>query len=307
MEVAAHFITGGDEDGGVTGAAGKDFVGDIAGGEVADGVDNLADGEALAGANVESVAGDASDVLQGEEMGFGDVEDMDVIANAGAVGSGIVVAKDFEVRGAALDGLQDARDEMGFGAASFSALGGGAGDVEVAESDVVEGGVFAIVGEDVFKGELGFAVGVYGRLGMVLGNGDGVRFAVDGAGGGEDEIADAVAEHGVEKENAASDVGDIEGAGVLHGFLDEGFGSEMHNGVDFVEAEDFVEGGGIAKVDLVEESLRGDGGALAFGEVVDGDDADALLEEEFGADAADVAGATGDENEQKASLLKAGC
>jgi hypothetical protein len=173
-------------------------------------------------------------------------------------------------------------------------MGGSAGDVEIAEGNVVESSVFAIVGEDIFKGELGFAVRIDGGLGMVLRDGDDVGLAVNGAGGCEDEVADAVAEHGVEKENAAGYVGDVEGAGSFHGLLDEGFAGEMHNGIDGVAAEDIVEGGGVAEIGLVKGGLRGDGGAMAFAEIVDSDDRDAGGEQELRADAANVASGAGD-------------
>jgi len=188
---------------------------------------------------------------------------------------------------------------MGFVAAGFSAMGRGAGYVEIAESDVIESSILAIVGEDIFKGELGFAVGIDGGLGMVLGDGDDVGLAVNGAGGGEDKVADAVAKHGVEQENAAGYVGNVERAGSFHGLLDEGFAGEMHNGVDGVAAEDIVEGGGVAEIGLVKGDLRGDGGAMALAEVVDGDDRDAGGEQELRADAADVACGAGDENVQE--------
>src|SRR6267154_4770646 len=150
---------------------------------------------------------------------------------------------------------------MGFVAAGFSAMGRGAGYVEIAESDVIESSILAIVGEDIFKGELGFAVGIDGGLGMVLGDGDDVGLAVNGTGGSEDEVADAVAEHRVEKENAAGNVGNVERAGSFHGLLDEGFAGEMHYGVDGMALEDFIESGGVAEIGLVKRDLRGDGGA----------------------------------------------
>src|SRR5882762_468553 len=194
---------------------------------------------------------------------------------------------------------------MSFLATGFSAMRGSAGDVEIAEGNVVESGVLAIVGEDVFKGELGFAVGIDGGFGMVLGNGDDVGLAVNSAGGGEDKIFDAVAKHGVEKENAAGDVGYVEGAGSFHRLLDEGFAGEIHNGVDFVAAEDFVEGGGVAEIGLVKGGLRGDGGAMAFAEVVDGGDRDAGGEQELRADAANVACGAGDEDLQGRDSFRA--
>src|SRR5712672_953448 len=242
--------------------------------------------------------------MQGSEMGIRDIQDMDVVANGGAVWGGVIAAEDRDVRSAALDGLQDQGNEMGFVAAGFSAMGRGAGYVEIAEGDEVESGIFAIVGEDIFKGELGFAVRIDGGLGMVLRDGDYVGLAVNGAGGGEDKAADAVAKHGVEQENAAGYVGNVEGAGSFHGLLDEGFAGEMHYGVDFVAAKDIVEGGGVAEVGLVKGGLRGDGGAMAFGEIVEGDDRDAGGEQELRADAADVAGGAGDEDLHVCKLNK---
>jgi hypothetical protein len=59
------------------------------------------------GADVEGVAGDALDILESAEMGVGDVEDVNVIADAGAVWSGIVVAKNADVRLIGPDGFEE--------------------------------------------------------------------------------------------------------------------------------------------------------------------------------------------------------
>jgi len=251
-KVAAHFFAAGDKHGWVAGTFWENFFRDIAACNAAHGVDDFADRVTLSGADIESGAGYARDLLKSAKMGFGNVQDMHVIADAGAVRRGIVAAKNFDVLCSALYSLQDAGNQMRFCAASFSAVGGGAGDIEIAKSNVLESGVFAIVGEYIFKGEFGFAVWIDGRLGMVFGDRHDVGFTVNGAGGGEDQIGDAVAKHGIEKEYAASHVGDVEGAGVLHGFLDEGLAGEMHNGVDAMAAEDFFERGGVAEIGFVE-------------------------------------------------------
>ncbi len=193
---------------------------------------------------------------------------------------------------------------MGLVAAGFSALARGAGDIKITEGNEIEAGVLAIVGENFFKGELGFAVGIDGRFGMVFMNERDTGLAVDGAGGREDQILDAVTEHGVDKDDAAGDVGDVEGAGILHGFFDEGLAREMHDGVDAMALEDFIEVGGVAEVGFAKLGLRRNGGAMAFAEVVEGDDVDAGGDEEFGADAADVAGAAGHENVQARVSLR---
>src|SRR5258706_4385335 len=263
---------------GSPGRFGRTFSG-FATGHATHGVDDFADGVALAGADIKSAAGYAPDLLKGAKMCLGNIQDVHVIADAGAVRRRIVVAKNFDVRCSALDGLQEAGNQMGFDAASFSALRRGAGDIEIAKRNVVESGVFAVVGEDIFKGEFGFAVRIHGRLGMILGDGEDGRLTVNSTGRGENEIVDAVAKYGVEKEYAAGYVGDVEGAGILHGFFDEGLAGKMHNGVDAMTAEDFIERGGIAEVGFAEQRLRRDRAAVTFGQVVGDDDANALADE----------------------------
>ncbi len=119
-------------------------------------------------------------------MGVGDVEDVNVIADAGAIGRGIVRAENFELRNEPEGGIQNFRNEMGFDAVAFTTFGRGTGSIEIAEGGVVETGVGAVIGEDFFEAEFGFAVGIDGIFGMIFGDGNGVRFAVGGGGGGED-------------------------------------------------------------------------------------------------------------------------
>lgn len=67
-----------------------------------------------------------------------------------------------------------------------------------------------VVGDDVLNHGLGAAVGVGRANGAVLGDGDHVGessgIAVDSGGGGEDNVGDIVAGHGLEERNAAADV-----------------------------------------------------------------------------------------------------
>ena len=72
---------------------------------------------------------------------------------------------------------------MGFDAMVLATLGGCAGGIEIAECGEMEIGLGAIVGEDFLEAELGFAVRIDGIFGMILRNGDGVRFTVGGSGG----------------------------------------------------------------------------------------------------------------------------
>src|SRR5580658_7760744 len=178
---------------------------------------------------------------------------------------------------------------MGFDTMSFAAFGGGTGGVEIAESGVVDAGVSAVVGEDFFEAEFGFAVGVDGIFGMIFGDGDGVRLAVGGGGGRENEFLHAVASYGVEKIDASSDVGGVEGAGFADGFGDESFAGEMHDGVDLVFGKDFFDLRAHAEIGSAENRFGRDGGGMALLKIIEGDDLVAAGEEHLRADAADVA------------------
>src|ERR1700676_330971 len=96
-----------------------------------------------AGSDVESAAGYASDLIESANMGLRDVQYVNVVANAGAIGRRIIAAKNFDVRRSGVNGLQDAWNQVRFSTTGFSALARSARDVEIAKGDIVEPGVFA--------------------------------------------------------------------------------------------------------------------------------------------------------------------
>jgi len=236
------------------------------------GGNDFKDGKAAAVADIEGFAGNGFDGFESAEVGIGDIEDVDVVADAGAVGRGVVRAEDFDVGNNALSGIENFRNEMGFDAMMFAAIGGGAGGVEIAESGVLEASVGTVVRENFFEAEFGFAVGVDGIFGMIFGDGDGVRFAVGGSGGRENEFFYAVASYGVEKIDACGDVGGVERAGFADGLGDQSFACEMHDCVNGVLAEHFFDLGSDAKIGFVEGRFGRDGGGVALLKIVESDD-----------------------------------
>lgn len=235
------FVFAGDEDCGVTWPARRELARNTAAGDFFGGVEDFEDGEAPAVAYIEGFAGDFFYGFECADVGIGDIQDVNVVANAGAVGSGVIGAEDFEVWNNTQSSVENFRNEVGFDAMGFAALGGCAGGVEITECDEMETGVSAIVGEDFLEAELGLAVGIDGIFGMILGNGDGVRLTVGGGGGRENKFSYTVASHGVEKIDAAGDIGGIEGAGLADGFGDERFARKVHDCVDLVLREDFLD------------------------------------------------------------------
>src|SRR6266446_3424405 len=291
-----EFFLAGYQNGGIAGAARAELAGNLAAGDALGDVNHFENGIAAAVADVEGFAGNAIDGFERADVGIRNVEDVDVIADASAVGRGIVRAENIDVRQIASGGVQEARDEMRLDAMMLAELLRGAGGIEITKHGVLQAGIGAIVRENLFEHQLGFAVRIDGGFAMVLGNGDDFRFAIGGGGGRKDEFLHAVAGDGVQQVHAAGYVGSVEDAGFADGLGDQSFGGEMHDGVNLVLGEDVVKLKTIREVRLNKSRSRRHGGAMAFDEAVHGDDAHAAREQYFGADAADVSRRSSNKN-----------
>ena len=289
----ANFVTGGDEAGGVAGATGLFDGGDGFPGDFFAGGDDFADAGAAAGPEV--IEG-AFFGFEGEDVGLGEVEDVDVVADAGAVGGGVIGAEDVHGILLAEGDFEDIGDEMGFDAMIFAEFFGGPCGVEVAEGGEAEGMDFVIPAEDFFEEEFGFAVGIDGFLGGCFIDGAVFWGTEGGAGGGEDEFFDVGGDHGIEEMETADEIILEIFGGIFHGFADERVGGEVHDGVWLGGLEGVGDGGGGLEIADDEVGAGVDGAAVSFGEVIEDGDGVVGVEELFDADAADVAGAAGDED-----------
>src|SRR6266571_6087323 len=97
-EDALELFLAGDQDGRIAWTPRSELAGDLAAGDALGDSNHFENGEAAAVAHVESFAGNAVDLLKRANVGIGDVQHVDVIANASAVRSGIVRSKDIHVR-----------------------------------------------------------------------------------------------------------------------------------------------------------------------------------------------------------------
>src|SRR5580692_5471787 len=116
---------------------------------------------------------------------------MDVVADAGAVGSRVIGAMYLQIR-SVRGGGQCEWNQMSFGIVKFSnlAAGIGSGGVEIAQADGAHS-IGAVVGfERVFEKEFGGAVRVHRLARSFFGDGNPTGNAIDCATGGEDEAAD---------------------------------------------------------------------------------------------------------------------
>ena len=96
-EFPLNFLGAGNEDGGVSRAAGTDLDGDGVTGDAARRFDDFEHGEARAIAEVVDELLSLRKRLKSKEMGVGQIFDMDVVADAGTVRGGVIVAVDFDL------------------------------------------------------------------------------------------------------------------------------------------------------------------------------------------------------------------
>src|SRR5229473_1147927 len=204
-ESALEFFLAGNENSGITGTARTQFARDFASDDALRCIDDFQDREAAAVADIESFAGNAADLLEGADVGIGDIEHVDVIADAGSVRCGVVRAEDIDVGQSAASGVENPGNEMSLHAMMLAALLGGSGSIEIAEGHILEPGIELVIGQNLFENELGFSVGIDGRFAMVFGDGNDFGLAVGGGGGRKNKFFDAVAGDGIEKIYAGGD------------------------------------------------------------------------------------------------------
>src|SRR5580693_874892 len=137
---------------------------------------------------------------------------------------------------------------------------------------------------------------------MIFGDRDSVRFAVGSGGGRKDEFFHAVASYGVEEIDAGGDVGGVESAGLADGLGDESFPGEMHDGVNFVVREDFLDLRAHAEIGPAKNRFGRDGCGVPLLKIIEGDDLVAAVEENLRADTADVACCSGYKDIQGSDL-----
>ena len=224
-------------------------------------------------------------------MTFGEVDDVDVVAEASAVVGCVIVAEDIEFGEFAGGNFHDVRHEVvGDTVGVFAEETGGvvADRIKVAKSDDVE---FGVGGGEVFEDFLnhvfGFAVGI-GELDAGRHGFDALfdaLVAIDGGRRGEDEVFDIVGLHGLEEIESAGDVVVVIAERLFDGFGDGFEPSEMNDEVEMSAGEDLVEGFAIEEVDFVEGGLgAGDLGdsvedfLLAIDEIVDDFDGVTLVQ-----------------------------
>ena len=256
--------------GDVTGTAGLDGVGDFHSVDFLKGGDYVQNGIAVAGTDV--IDGEAALALngfQGADMGAGEVNDMDIVAHSCAIGGVVVISKNSQFFTLAYGNLGDVGHQVigdTVGILTYQAALVCADGVEVAEEYDVPLLVGTLeVHQDFFQHALGLSVGVGAMaLGALLGDGDDGRIAIDGGGGGEDDVFASVLTELVEQDEGAVHVVLV----IFQGFgntLTDGFQtSKVDAGIELVLVHDGRQCRTVADIDFVEGDFFTDDGGYTY-------------------------------------------
>lgn len=196
--------------GNITGAARRQLVRNRATAGLFKGLDDIEHAVAGPGAEVHRKALRLVQAGQRLEMPERQIDNVNVVAHAGAIRRRVIVAPDLQLLAPADgdlgdEGHQVVRDALRVFADQAAFVR--ADRVEVAQDADPPGGVGAVeVAQHVFDDQLGPAVGVGCRERVIFGQRQALWVAVDGGGGTEDEGLDTAFAHGAEQAMRADDV-----------------------------------------------------------------------------------------------------
>src|SRR5258705_370117 len=139
------------------------------------------------------------------------------------------------------------------------------------------------------------------RLPVIFGDGHNLRFSVSGRGGRKNQLVPRVAHHRVQQIDAAAHVRRIKCAWLANRLRDQCFPCEMHNRVDFVRSEYFLDLLAVRQIGFDENGGGRHGRTMPFLKIVQGNHAMAAVEQHLRADASNVSGASGHKNIQRRS------
>ena len=286
-----------------------DDIGHVHAGGLHKRVHQLQHAHGVAGAQIEGLrARVLHGIVDGLEMALGQIDDMQIVAAAGAVRCGIVVAEDRQLvqltgRHAGDIGHEVVRDTVRVIAEQ---AGGMAADgVEVAQQHGREARrCGAVVAQDLLDHDLRPAVGVCCDIGgHRLDIGDGVVRAIDRRGGREHEARAARLRHFLEQGQRGIQIVAVIGQRDMAALADRLEARKMHDGIDAVRREDLMQDGAVLRIRLIERrTLSRDGLDLVddrtgrIGQVVQNDDVVARLKQLDAGVAADEARAAGYQN-----------
>ena len=296
-----------DDAGDVARTARAGMHGEVAARQPLHRADGLQHGVSAPVAAIECEAGIARPkLLQGEVMRLDEIAHMDEVALRRAVAGGIVGAVDGQPVAQAERGLAGDLEQMRRAARRVAGtpLRIGAGDVEIAQHAAAQPVCAGDVGEHPLAHQLRHAIGGGGKGRRALVHRVAADLAVDGCGGGEDDVGDAGRVAALDQGQRRAGVVAVVFFWTLDGFGNGDRAGEMQHRIDRLAGQIERTGKGVSVSDIAAQ----EGGGrrcrpfVPALQAVENDDALACIEQAPRHVAADVPCATGYKNRHRSLL-----
>ena len=256
--------------------------------------DHLLHRVAHARAAIQLDAGSALEqIAQRARVRVRQVRHMDVVADGGAIGSGVIRPEDAQRRAA--HGRADGQgDQMSLGIVPFAdfAVRIGAGGVEIAQANRAQAVSPIVPAQGVFQEQLGFRIGAGGILGAILADGKFFADSIDRTTGGEHQGFHAGSEERVEEGDRCANIVAVILGGVPGGFPHMGVRGEQNGAADAVFPHGFPNQRRVRDGALRKRAIA-DGPAISGDQVVNHDRQHAFPAEGLGRVTANITGAAG--------------
>jgi len=229
-KLATDLVRAGNKTWRITGAAWLLDGLDLLAGDGAAAVDDFLHGGSAAGAEI--IEGTLLGVER-ENMGLGEIDNMDVVPDTAAVWRRVIRPVDLNRLFLGQGDLEHIRDEMRLDPVILSEGLARAGCIEIPqghEGDAVE---FAIPAEHLLEHELRLAVGIDRFLRKCLVDRHRLRNAEGGAGRGEDEALHPFGHHGLEQIHAVRHIVAEVLPGIGHRLTHQSIRGKMHDRFGF--------------------------------------------------------------------------
>jgi hypothetical protein len=288
------------------GAACSLFHGDALSRDAAAGFEHLQNREPPAVSEIVDTAPSArTKGVQGQEMCFHKVHDVQIIPDAGSVRGVIVVAEDGDGGTSPHGRIENQGNEVCLRVVGFAdaSVQGGPASVEIAQRTPAK-----IVGDrrpvkKAFHRQFRLTVGIRRTLGRVLRNGNQFRLAVHRRRGGKNKIFHTMAHHGLKEPQHTLEVVVVIGKRIAHALPHLNERGEMKHRVHPVLAEEAPQQRRIPNVALNERNGGGDKVPMPCGKIVQNENILASLQKATDHVTADIARTATDENRHDAFLL----
>ena len=171
----------------------------------------------------------------------------------------------------------------------------GTGRIEVAQRRPLQSVRRAVPVQHLFDEQLGLAVRVHGPLWVIFGDWHHIGNAIGGTGRGEHDAPHVRLMHGIQQIQGAGDVIAEILARIRHRLAHIGEGGEVDHGVDGILAQSALDRGAVRQIGL-DQRAPAHGPAMAIDQAVEADGGIPCSGEGLAGVAADVSGATSDQN-----------